>query len=135
MPSITKNVSRQEVVQAYVDINFGDLAGSSGVDVNAIELPPGAVLVGGAVVALTAFNSATSDVLDVGDSVSQNRYANDVNIHATGRTAITPTGYTHVAASRWLTVRWVGVGAVPSAGKVRLEAQYYVENRSHFTQG
>lgn len=132
---ITKNAGRQEIALAYVDINFSDLAGSSGADVNALEVPPGAVVVGGAVTTLTAFNSATSDVLDVGDSGSQLRYLNDTNIHATGRAALVPTGYTHTASTRNITVRWVGVGAVPTAGKCRLEVQYYVENRANFTQG
>lgn len=133
--AVKKNSGRQELVCAYVDIDFSDLAGLSGVDAPAIDLPVGAVVVSGDVVVLTAFNSATSDVLDVGDAVSQNRYVNDVNIHATGRTALVPTGYQHTASDNKLSVRWVGVGTVPTAGKVRVSVQYQVIGRAAFSQG
>lgn len=74
--AITKDFNRQCVMSALLTINFGDLAGLSGTDVGAVSLPPNAIVTGGAVVVKTAFNSATSDVIDVGDSVSQNRYLN-----------------------------------------------------------
>lgn len=130
---ITKNASRQDVSLAYVDINYSDI--SSGVAAVALELPPGAVVVGGALTTLTAFNAGTSDVMSVGDSGSANRYLSGSNIHATGRAALVPTGFTHTGAIRNLTVTWTAVGAAATAGKVRLEVQYYVENRASFTQG
>lgn len=133
--AVTKNTARQELVCAHVDIDFAALAGLSGADAQAIDLPVNAVVVSGQVVTLTAFNSATSDVLDVGDAGSQNRYLNDTNIHATGIGALVPTGYQHTASDNKLTVRWVGVGAVPTAGKVRLQVQYYVVGRAAFSQG
>lgn len=133
--AITAHQGRQELLHAYVDINFADLV--SGSDLNAIEVEPGAAIVSGAVVKKMAFNSATSDVLDVGYSGVQNAFANDINIAAAGaaRTEITPTGFVHTTATRWITVRWVGVGAVPTAGKVRLEIQYYIENRACYALG
>lgn len=129
---ITKNASRQEPLMAFVDINFGDLV--SGADAPAIQLPANAVVLSGAVTVLTPFNSATSDVLDVGDAGSQNRYLNDANIHAAGHIALVPTGY-QTAAQGDVTVRWVGVGAAPTAGKVRLTLQYIVIGREQSSQG
>src|SRR5574340_224505 len=107
-------------------IMAADLA--SGVDVNALELPGGAVITGGDVTVITPFNSATSDVLDVGDGVSQNRYLNDANIHVAGRTPLVPTGYVMPNIGD-MTVRWTGVGTAPTAGEVRLTVEYVVEGR------
>jgi hypothetical protein len=131
--AITKNSGRQELIQAYVDINFGDL--TSGADAPAIDLPRNAVIVGGSVVVVTPFNSATSDVLDVGDASSENRYVNDVNIHTAGLTALVPTGFVTTTSEPSVTVRWTGVGAAPTAGQVRLSVQYYVKGRAAFSQG
>ena len=130
--AITKDFNRQCVMSALLTINFGDLAGLSGTDVGAVSLPPNAIVTGGAVVVKTALNSATSDVIDVGDSVSQNRYLNDGNIHATGVVALVPTGYVHAGGD--LTVRWVGVGAVPTTGQLQLRVDYIQVGRSEYTQ-
>lgn len=130
--AIIKDFNRQCVMSALLTVKFGDLAGSSGADVPAFSMPPNAIIVGGAVVVKTAFNSATSDVIDVGDAASQNRYLNDGNIHATGVVALVPTGYIHTGGD--LTVRWVGVGAVPTAGEVQIRVDYIIAGRGEFTQ-
>ena len=110
------------------------LAGQHAADRIAQFVQPGTLgqVTGGAVVVKTAFNSATSDVIDVGDSVSQNRYLNDGNIHATGVVALVPTGYVHAGGD--LTVRWVGVGAVPTTGQLQLRVDYIQVGRSEYTQ-
>ena len=129
---ITKNTARQCPAFAWVDINLADLA--SGVDVEAIDLPPNAVITSGQTVTTEAWNSTTSDVLDVGDSGSQNRYLNDGNIRALGaRVALVPTGYVHTGGA--LTVRWVSGGGTPTTGKVRLEVEYFVKGRAESTFG
>lgn len=130
---ITKNAGRQELIVAHVDINFSDLV--SGADTAAIDLPRNAVIVGGDVTTTVAFNSATSDVIDVGDATSQNRYLNDGTVHAAGRVALVPTGYLHTSSEPAITVRWTGVGAAPTAGACRLTVQYYVKGRAAFAQG
>lgn len=131
---ITKNSGRQELVAAYVDINLADL--TSAADVSALNLPVGAVVVSGALVTTEAWNSTTSDVMDVGDATTQNRYLNDGNIRALGaRVALVPTGFVHTATESALTVRWVSGGGTPTTGKVRLEVQYYVKGRAAFSQG
>lgn len=130
---ITKNSGRQEVVVAYVDINLADVA--TGVAQRAIELPIGAVVLRGNIVTSQAFNSTTSDVLDVGYAGTGNAYKNDANIHATGIVALVPTGKVHDADTPAITVTWVSGGGVPTTGKVRVEVEYYVEKRAAFSQG
>ena len=131
---ISKNSGRQELVATYVDINLADLV--TAVDQIAIVLPVNAVVVSGALVTTEAWNSTTSDVMDVGDATTQNRYLNDGNIRAlAARVPLVPTGFVHTATQPALTVRWVSGGGVPTTGKVRLEVQYYVLGRACFSQG
>jgi hypothetical protein len=131
--TIKKNSGRQELIVATVDIGFADLV--SGVDLSALDLPRNAVVTGGDVVVTTAFNSGTSDVLDIGDASNENRYLNDANLAVAGRTVLIPTGYVVTSSEPAVTVRWVGVGAAPTAGAVRLSVHYYVKGRAAFSQG
>lgn len=129
--AITKRDGRQEVKFAYVDINLADL--TTAVAAGAIDLPQNAEVVGGYAVVKEVFNSTTSDVLDIGDSGSANRYKNDVNLQALGLTALVPTGYVYTAPTT-VTVTWVSGGGSPSTGEVRLGLQYVVHGRSTSTQ-
>ena len=131
--AITKNSGRQEVISAYVDVSYADLV--SGTAADAIDLPVGAVVVGGAVVVTTAFNSATSDALVVGDSASANRYKSSFSIAATGLTALVPTGYVALSTTNKVRVTWTGVSTAPTAGAFRLRVDYIVEKRAAFSQG
>lgn len=120
--AITKNVGRQELQVAYVDINLADL--TSATDFAAISLPPNCVIDSGYTITTEAWNSTTSDVLDVGDSASQNRYLNDGNIRAANAlVALVPTGFLHPGGD--ITVRWVSGGGSPTTGKVRLVVKYW----------
>lgn len=131
---ITQNSARQELIHAFVDINLADIA--SNVAANALKLPPGAVIVSGALVTTEAWNSTTSDVMDVGDAGSATRYLTDGNIRAlAARVPLVPTGFIVTASQPNLTVTWTSGGGTPTTGKVRLEVQYYVRGRSAFTQG
>lgn len=130
--AITKNAARQEAIVAHVDINLADL--TTGVDVDAIQLPVNAVVIGGDIVATEAFNSTSTDVIDVGDSASENRYLNDGSVHTTIRTALVPTGYVTLPTTRTITVRWVSGGGSPTTGKFRLTVEYFVAGRAEFTQ-
>jgi hypothetical protein len=131
---IKKNPGRQELIAAFVDINLADMA--NGIDQQALNLPVNAVVVSGALVTTEAWNSTTTDVMDVGDATVQNRYLNDGNIRALGaRVALVPTGFVHTSTQPALTVRWQSGGGVPTTGKVRLEVQYFVRGRAAFSQG
>lgn len=123
---------RQDSLWAVQTINFNDL--TSGVATAVINLPIGAVVVGGAIITATAFNSATSDTLSLGDSASATRYASAANIHATGRTALTLTGYKALTTTRQMLATWTGVGAAPTAGSVDVQVEYLVTDRAEWTQ-
>ena len=124
--------ARQSPLEAYIDLTYDMLV--TGTDLNAIQVPNAAVITGGDLVVDTALNSATSDVLSVGDSGTYNRYLSAQSIAATGRTALTLTGYKYTAPT-WITVRWVGVGAVPSQGALRVRISYIVRGRQQYNQG
>lgn len=130
--AITLNPNRQQSCWATVDISYADLV--SGAAQTAIQLPVGAVVVGGAVVVKTAFNSATSDVIVVGDSASANRYRASVSIASAARQALTATGYETLSTTRGLQVTWTGSGTAPSAGALRLEVEYIVPSRGDAIQ-
>lgn len=120
----TLSVKVQEIVLA-------DLAGKSGTDLACgIKLPLGAMITGGRLITTEAWNSTTSDVLDVGDADAQNRYLNDGNIRAAGAVVpLVPTGYV-CPAPKELTVRWTSGGGTPTTGKVKLVVEYVVARRA-----
>lgn len=130
--AITKNFNRQTTHVAMVDINLADV--TSGVDVAAITLPANSIILSGSLFTSEEWNSTSTDVMDVGDSASQNRYLNDGNIRAANALVpLVPTGYTHPGGD--LTVRWVSGGGTPSTGKVRLTVQYVIKGSSSHTHG
>lgn len=131
---ITKNSARQELIAAFVDINLADIANN--VTQTALDLPINAVVVDGSLVTTEAWNSTTSDVMDVGDATSAVRYLTDGNIRALGaRVPLVPTGFVHTSANNALRVTWTSGGGTPTTGKVRLEVRYYVLGRAAFSQG
>lgn len=131
---IKKNSARQELIVAHVEIALADLVNN--VAQAALDLPPGAVIVDGALVTTEAWNSTTSDVMDVGDAGSGTRYLTDGNIRALGaRVPLVPTGFVHTTSQPALTVTWTSGGGAPTTGKVRLEVAYYVIGRAAFSYG
>ncbi|GAA5785665.1 hypothetical protein [Chitiniphilus shinanonensis] len=130
--AIIKKAGRQHVASAEVIITAAGLV--SGQAYHAIDTLQGTEIIGGEVVVVTPFNSATTDVIDIGAGATGSRYLNDGNIHAAGRVPLVPTGYRH-AGGEPITVTWVGTGAAPTAGEVRLVIQYIEQDREHFTIG
>jgi hypothetical protein len=134
---IKLNSTRDEASTAVLDFTFADIA-PSGVAQLAVQLPQGAVVTDGFVQVQTAFNSATSDALDVGDAGSVNRYRAALNLQAVAVTPLTITGL-QVAPGATdttkLTLRWTGVGAAPTAGRARLIVTYVRVGRSSHNVG
>lgn len=120
---------RQYPLFAEVTIDVANM-NESGVAVTAIKLPYGAQVIGGAVIVDTAFDAATATI-DIGDAGSAARYGNDVNVAATGRTALTPTGY--VSDGNDVIVTPTFADAV-TVGKVRVQLQYVIGGRAHEVQ-
>ena len=122
--AVKRKSGRQSVRWAYLDVVLANAA--TGTDVEMIELPQGAIVVDGFVSVTEVYNSTSSDVLDIGDSGSENRYKNDVNLQALGLTALVPTGYVYTAPTR-ITARWVSGGGTPTTGAYTLAVAYIVK--------
>ncbi|MFZ4537156.1 hypothetical protein [Propionivibrio sp.] len=136
--AITKDINRQEILSALVTINVADVLGKSGVAQAAVSMPPNCIVIGGAIVTRTAFNSVTSDVLSVGDAGLATRYLSESSVAVAGTAALVPTGYltpgTTSSASGDIFVTWTGVGTAPSTGQVQLRVDYVQVGRSEYSQ-
>ncbi|NIT14175.1 MAG: hypothetical protein GTN99_08055 [Candidatus Dadabacteria bacterium] len=125
---ITLVAGRQDILVAEVSFAYTDLVSAAAEP--AVQLPPNAVVVGGGIVVDTVWNSATSDLADVGDANDPNRYsASQVNLAAAGFTALDVTGYKDVDGLK-IDITWTGVGAAPSQGAARMFVHYAIADRS-----
>lgn len=123
-----KNAGRQSPLVAEVAFTFEDLV--SAVAKAAADLPAGATVVGGEVIIDTAWNTGTTDVLDVGDGDDPNRYsASAINLKVAGRTALTLTGYKYAAADT-VDLTKTAVGTAPTQGAGRLHLNYILSGRA-----
>jgi len=100
--------------------------------VDAINLPPNAIVVGGEVVTETAVTGSTAYNVSVGDSGSATRYLSATDRVAAGRTALVPTGY--VGNGERIRVTVAPTVAAATAGKVTVRVQYIVRNRVNEAQ-
>lgn len=100
--------------------------------VDAINLPVGAIVIGGEVVTETAVGGSTAYNISVGDSGSATRYLGATDRVAAGRTALVPTGY--VGAGNPLRITVAPTVAAATAGKVTVRVQYIVRARVNETQ-
>jgi len=130
--TITKRDGRQEALIAFVDINLADVA--SGTAQAAIELPGGAIVLRGELFVTEVFNAGTTAVLDIGDALVANRYANDLDLKTLGRKQLVPTGYV-MPQQGDLTVTYVPGGTAATTGKARLIVEYIDAGRVCSTQG
>ena len=89
--AIKKDSARQPTQLATLIINFGDPT-AYGTAEGAIELPLGAVVIGGDIVVVTPFNG-TTNTLSLGDPTLGTRYATTVDLKTAARTALTVTGF------------------------------------------
>ena len=131
--AITTNPSRQEIIVAYVEIDNADM--TNNVSYNAIELPANSVVLKSELIITETWNSATSDVIDVGDASSATRYINNADLQSGGLIDVMPTGFVTTATQPFIKVRWTYAGTRATTGKLRLQVAYFVLGRSSFTQG
>ena len=100
--------------------------------VDAINLPPGAIVTGGEVVTEDAVTGATAYNVSVGDAVSATRYLSATDRLSVGRTALVPTGYVSNGGNLRITVAPTVADA--TAGKVTVRVEYIVRHRVNETQ-
>lgn len=97
-----------------------------------INLPVGAIVIGGDVTTETAVSGSTAYNVSVGDSASATRYLGATDRVGAGRSALTPTGY--VGAGEQIRITVAPTVADATAGKVTVRVQYIVRNRVNETQ-
>ena len=131
---ITKNSARQDVIAAYVDFTFAD-APTTATVYEALNLPAGAVVVGGDLVVTTAWNTATSAVLAIGDVTTANRYGSAIDLKTAARTALTQTGFVTTPTQKTVNVTPTLSGTAATAGAARLTVLYICKGRAAFSQG
>lgn len=139
MAKLTAARTAQNVVESEFVFNFDDtMVNTSGVEVDfgssntaatsfdIINLPQGAVVIGGEVVTDTAFDAATYNVT-LGDSASAARYLASTDKKGAGRTAITPTGHRGDGEN-------LRLGVTPAdactQGKLTVRVQYIITGRA-----
>lgn len=136
--TITKKSGRQEVIAATADFTFADVADDTYMP--AVDLPSGAIVVGGHLAITTIFNSGTDDKFSIGDKVGSAAATKDTyaalsaDITAAGAVPIVATGKKYGEPST-VGVVWNGTGAAPTAGVGRLTVLYIVDGRAAFSQG
>ncbi len=132
--SVDRNHGTQYPLVATQEFTVAQLA--SGEAVGAIKLPYGARVIGGGVLITTAFNSTTSDKLDVGDGGDPDRYtSSEITISSTGYTALTISGYKYTQTD-YVDLTWTGVGADAGAadadeGAGVLIVMYVIDGRAN----
>ena len=95
------------------------------------QLPNGAIVTGGALIVTTAFDA--SRTADIGDTTDPDRYtATPIALDATGRTALTLTGFKHTATENLFLEL---AGGAATVGAALLELEYVIVGASDFVQG
>lgn len=94
----------------------------------AVNLPEGAVIVGGEVAVETAGVGPTAYTVSLGDSSSATRYANAVDLKTAARTALTLTGY---RTSENLRLTIASTVANATAGKATVRVLYVMPGRAN----
>lgn len=132
--------SAQWPLVAYFDI---DIANDSIVDIagvtknfkdvapvfEPINLPQGAIIVGGQVTVTVVSNDSTTATIAVGDSASANRYLTATTTKTLGSTALTVTGYEPAGLNLRVTLA-NGTGNA-TTGVVRVTVFFIIKSRAN----
>jgi hypothetical protein len=124
--------ARQYALRAVVNYTQAELPTAVGVPV--LVLPQGAIVTSIMNVIDTAFNSVTSDTLDVGDVTAADRYISNDDAKAAGATAGVATGFATTATETTLVITNTAVGTEGTLGVGRLVVEYIVTGRHNENQ-
>ena len=127
--AITKDGGRQYPLVAKVSFTYADLVSGSAIE--AVDIPGGATVTGGALVITTAFDSVTSDNATV--QVGSDTLLGSTSVAAVGQTLFTE-GAAEVTAKDTVDITWTQVGGGTSAGAGYLIVEYILDNRSNEVQ-
>lgn len=137
MAKLNSARSAQYVMEGQLTVNFDDtivdVAGvekafSDDVTAAVVNLPEGAVIIGGELVVDTAYAGVTTATLSLGDSVSATRYASAVDLKTAGHTALTLTGF---STTENLRATLAATGSAATAGKFSVRVMYVMPGRAN----
>lgn len=111
---------------AGVEADFGKTNIAATV-VALFDLPPGAIVVGGDITTLEAFDAATYTVF-VGDLIDPDRYLASADNKALGRSALLVTGYVHQGGIVGLSFT---AADVCTTGRMAVTLQYIIKDRAN----
>lgn len=97
-----------------------------------IPLPPDAVLIGGDIAVDVASDGVTTHTVAIGDSANATRYLAATTLKATGRTALTPTGYRGNGEDLRVTI--AATGGAATVGQLSIRAMYVIRDRANENQ-
>ena len=104
---------------------------TSGTAVTIGTLPAGAVVTDAYAVVTTAFNSGTSDLLDMGTSGDPNGFMTAVSIASVGKKAadeLATSDDLSLSAATDVSATWTGAGAAATTGAMELIVEFVVDN-------
>ena len=124
---------------------FADLLSPTdinGVTTEIVDMPEGSIVTDLQLIVETAWNSGTSDVIDIGDDNGSgvvDRYIDGADLQTKARTQedidADPETVVQYTAGDRLTINWVSVGADATAGAARILVEYIIADRANETQG
>jgi hypothetical protein len=129
--SITKNTGRQWPLVAEVSIAFGDTP-TTATYYEALDLPPGAKVIGGGLTIDTAWATATTPTFSVGDATTATRYLTTKDLTSTAGTYFPFVIATHGSADVGVTYAFTGSAA--DAGAATLSVLYVIAGKSNEVQ-
>lgn len=129
--------ARQNVRAAIERVTYTDLDGTAK---NLFtKLPNGVIPLALTAVILTAFNTGTTHVLDIGNGTTGNAYFNDINLKSAAGTRTSasalPSLINDVSGGLQLLATDTPVGTAATAGEVMLILTYVEDGVEQFSQG
>lgn len=94
-----------------------------------INLPMGAIVVGGDVTVETVSNDSSTATIAVGDSSTANRYLTATSIKSAARTALVPTGFRNTSGLN-LRITLANAGGDATAGVVTVRVLFIIDGRA-----
>lgn len=122
---ITKDGGRQWPLVGEASFAIGDL--TDGAAVEAVDVPYGAVILGGNLVVTTAFDSVTTDTLTV--TIGSTTLLAATNAQALGSTPFT-AGAAATTAGDTVDVQWDQTGGAGTAGAATVYVTYVIDGRA-----
>lgn len=126
--AISKSNGRQWPLTAIAPFTLDDV--KAGTSVEIMDLPAGALVIGGSVVVVNAFDSVTTSVLVVGDKTTANRFGSAINIKTLGGVSLQPAGAAF-ATKDAVTIKFSETGGAATVGDGYVIISYILENRAN----